>query len=238
MFLDLLNFGPDGWGKILLSAVATTVSLTLVVMVIGAFFGSIITFAKLSSVKFFRILGELYSIIFRGLPELLIIYLFYFGSMNIASSLGRYWGSDGVISIPAFLVGALAVGLISGSYQTEVFRAAYFSVSRGELEAGRSIGMSRWVVFHRILIPQILRFALPGLGNVWQMSLKDSSLVSVIGIVEIIRATTIASSSTDLYFQFYITGACLYLVITLASNQLFYRLEARVARSFRQLLTR
>ena len=123
--------------------------------------------------------------------------------------------------MPSFAAGALAVGVISGAYQAEVFRAAYLAISRGELEAAVSVGMGRWLMFRRIIAPQVLRFALPGLGNLWQVALKDSSLISVTGLTELMRVSQIGAGSTHRPFAFYLGGMALYLVMTLVSGRLF-----------------
>jgi len=111
-------------------------------------------------------------------------------------------------------------------------------VSKGELEAARSIGMPRAMVLRRILVPQVLRFALPGIGNVWQLSLKDSALISVTGLAELLRTSQIAASSTHQYFVFFVAGGALYLVMTGLSNRVFNRAEAIVGRSFRRNFAR
>ncbi len=163
-----------------------------------------------------------------------MIYLFYFGGASVVSAVGHWFGAEGYIDVPPFLVGALAVGLISGSYQAEVFRGAYLAVAKGELEAALAIGMSTAMRFRRVLVPQVMRYALPGLGNVLQMSLKDSALISVIGLVELMRASQVAAGSTRQYFTFYIVGAVIYLLLTSLSGRLFSFAEARVRRTQRR----
>jgi octopine/nopaline transport system permease protein len=119
-----------------------------------------------------------------------------------------------------------------------VYRSAVLAVSKGELEAARSIGMPTMTMARRILIPQVLRFALPGIGNVWQLSLKDSALISVTGLAELLRASQIAASSTHQYFLFFVVGGALYLVMTGISNRVFNRAEAHVGKSFRRNFAR
>jgi len=232
--LQLLSFGDNGWGMALLKAAGMTVVLTLAALLVGAVFGSLVAAAKLSRKRTLRWLGDLYSILFRGIPELLIIYLFYFGGATVVSAVGHWFGAEGYIDMPPFLVGAIAVGLISGSYQAEVFRGAYLAVAKGELEAALAIGMPKALRIRRVLIPQILRYALPGLGNVMQMSLKDSALISVIGLVELMRASQVAAGSTRQYFTFYIVGGVIYLILTGLSGRLFHMAEARVRRTQRR----
>ncbi|WP_397449778.1 ABC transporter permease [Pseudomonas sp. NA-150] len=232
--LQMLSFGETGWGMALLQATLTTLLLTLAALLIGAAIGSVIAAAKLSRRRSLRSLGELYSILFRGIPELLVIYLFYFGGATVVSAVGHWFGAEGYIDVPPFLVGAIAVGLISASYQAEVYRGAFIAVPKGELEAALAIGMTKAMRIRRVLIPQIMRYALPGLGNVMQMSLKDSALISVIGLVELMRASQVAAGSTRQYFTFYIIGGALYLLLTGLSGRVFNMAEARVRRTQRR----
>ncbi|MDB6141149.1 MAG: Amino acid transporter inner rane protein [Pseudomonas sp.] len=232
--LQMLSFGETGWGMALLKAAATTLLLTLAALLIGAVIGGVIAAAKLSRRRALRGLGDLYSILFRGIPELLVIYLFYFGGATVVSAVGHWFGAEGYIDVPPFLVGAIAVGLISASYQAEVYRGAFIAVPKGELEAALAIGMSKAMRIRRVLIPQIMRYALPGLGNVMQMSLKDSALISVIGLVELMRASQVAAGSTRQYFTFYIVGGALYLILTGLSGRIFNMAEARVRRTQRR----
>lgn len=231
--LELLGFGDDGWGGVLLLAASMTIAVTLTALAIGALIGTLITAAKLSGVRIFRIAGDLYTTVFRGVPELLVIYLFYFGGSTFVTSVGHWFGATGFIGVPPFLIGSLAVGMISGAYQAEVYRAAVLAVSRGELEAARAVGMPASLMMRRILIPQVIRFALPGIGNVWQLSLKDSALISVTGLAELLRTSQVAAGSTHQYFLFFIVGGTLYMVMTMISNRVFNHAEARVGRTFR-----
>lgn len=236
--LEMLGFGTDGWGGVLLLAALMTVALTLAALAVGAAIGAVIAAAKLSRHRSARLLGELYTTVFRGVPELLVIYLFYFGGSTLVTAVGRWFGADGFIGVPPFVIGALAVGMISGAYQAEVYRAAVLAVAKGELEAARSIGMPRSMVLRRILVPQVLRFALPGIGNVWQLSLKDSALISVTGLAELLRTSQVAANSTHQYFLFFVAGGALYLLMTALSNRVFNRAEALVGRSFRRNFAR
>jgi octopine/nopaline transport system permease protein len=120
--------------------------------------------------------------------------------------------------------------VISGGYQTEILRGAYLTLPKGQLEAARVIGMSRLLMLRRIIIPQITRLALPAMGNVWQTIIKESALVSVTGLVEIVRQLNIASGSTHRPFDFYITGAFIYLALSLITDNLFRGAERVLAR--------
>lgn len=227
-----LGFGDNGWGGLILNAALTTLLLSLAAMLVGAVAGSGVAAVRLSPRRQLRWLGDGYSVIFRGIPELLIIYLFYFGGSGLITQIGRMFGAEGFIEVPPFLIGALAIGLISASYQAEVFRAARLALNSGEIEAAQAIGMSRWRVLQRIVVPQVVRYALPGLSNVWQMSLKDSALISVTGIVELMRASQVAAGSTRQYFSFYLIGGTCYLVLTVLSNSAFKKAEKRLGRAY------
>ncbi len=231
--IQLLGFGTGGWGATLLVAAVITLLVTLTALAIGAVFGSIVAAAKLSNNLPAVFLGNLYTTVFRGIPELLVIYLVYFGGSSGVTALGHLIGIEGFIGMPTFLSGALAVGVISGAYQAEVYRGAFLAVAKGEIEAARAVGMNTAMRFRRIIMPQVLRYALPGIGNVWQLSLKDSALISVTGLVELMRASEVAAGSTRSYFVFYVAGGALYLILTLCSNRVFDRAEAGVNKSFK-----
>ena len=178
--------------------------------------------------------GQAYAALFRGLPELLVVYLVYFGTSTLLTETAHAVGYEGFVGVPSFAAGALAVGVISGAYQAEVFRASYLAIARGELEAAVSVGMSRTLMFRRIIAPQVLRFALPGLGNLWQVALKDSSLISVTGLTELMRVSQVGAGSTHRPFAFYLGGAALYLVMTVVTTRFFDVAEARATRGMRR----
>ncbi|TDW32717.1 amino acid ABC transporter membrane protein 1 (PAAT family) [Rhizobium azibense] len=229
--LELIGFGSTGWGALLLLGAATTLAVTATALAIGALLGTIVAGAKLSSNWLLSAIGGLYTTVFRGVPELLIIYLIYFGGSSAMTAIGTAMGYEGFLGLPSFAAGALAVGIISGAYQAEVFRGAYLAISKGELEAASAIGMHRGLRFRRIIMPQVLRFAIPGLGNVWQLSLKDSALVSVTGLAELMRTSQVAAGSTRQYFLFFIVGGALYLILTSLSDRVFNGAERRTNRS-------
>ncbi len=234
-YFELMGFGPKGWGWPMLMAAGMTVAVASCGFLAGSVIGSLIAWAKLSRSIVARVFGDGYTTILRGIPDLLVIYLFYFGGSALLSGIGQlFGGSGGFIGVPAFAVGALAIGVISAAYQAEVFRGAYTALARGELEAARSVGMHTMLMFRRIIAPQVLRYAIPGLGNVWQLALKESALISVTGLVELLRQSQIGSGSTYKPFYFYLTAALLYLVITTVSTWGFQRAEDYSMRGLRR----
>ena len=232
---DALGFGPHGWGAALLWGALMTLAVATVGLLIGAAIGAGVASAKVSGSRLGGLLGDAYAAIFRGVPELLVVYFVYFGSSALLTAAGHALGFEGFIGVPAFLAGALAVGVISGAYQAELYRGAYLAIPKGELEAARACGMGPWLMFRRIVAPQVVRFALPGLNNLWQVALKDSSLISVTGLTELMRASQVAAGSTRQPFTFYLAGGVLYLVLTVFSNRLFETAERRAARGMKRL---
>lgn len=232
--LDALGFGPRGWGPALLEGALMTLMVATVALLIGAAIGAFVASAKLSGTRLGAAAGDAYAAIFRGVPELLVVYFVYFGSSALLTGLGRAFGHEGFLGVPPFLAGALAVGVISGAYQAELYRGAYLAIPKGELEAARACGMGPLLMFRRIVAPQVVRFALPGLNNLWQVALKDSSLISVTGLTELMRASQVAAGSTRQPFTFYLAGGALYLLLTVFSNQVFDLAERRAGRSLRR----
>ena len=232
--LELISFGPDGWGKALLAGAWMTVLVALAGYSSGAVIGSFGAWAKISGGRSVRIAADTYTTVLRGIPDLLVIYLFYFGSSAVLTPLGRLFGATGFISLPGFLAGALAIGVVSGAYHTEVFRGAYRAVSRGEIEAAVACGMAPFLRLRRIIAPLVLRYALPGLGNVWQLVLKETALISVTGLVEILRQAQIGAGSTRQPFTFFFIAAILYLVISSVSGWGLRAAETRFTRGLRR----
>ncbi len=225
MELELLALGDNGWGDEMLRATLVTLMVSLSAMGIGLIISIFGTISKLSKKVYVRILADIYTTVIRGIPELLVIYLLFFGGSNAVMGLAKLFGYYGYIELNAFVIGSFAVGAISGAYSTEVMRGAFLSVPLGQIDAAKSVGMNKLLIFTRIITPQVLRYALPGLGNVWQLTLKDTALIMVTGLVEIMRQAHVASGSTYSPFTFYVAAACLYLILTTFSNIIFNRLE-------------
>lgn len=233
-FLDLIGNGPDGWGPALAAGALMTILIALAGYAIGMVFGALGAWAKIAGGPIARSVAGTYTTVLRGIPDLLVIYLFYFGGSTVISAIGHLFGASGFISFPGFLAGALAVGVTSGAQQTEVFRGAYKAVHSGELEAAIACGMSPFLRFRRIIAPLTLRYALPGMGNVWQIVLKESALVSITGVVELLRQSQIGAGSTGRPFDFYFIAAMIYLAISTLSGALLQFGEKRFTRGVRR----
>ena len=142
------------------------------------------------------------------------------------------FGYNDYIEINAFMTGAFAIGIISGAYSTEVFRGAILSIDKGQFEASKVLGIKKHIQFFKVVLPQMLRLAIPNLSNVWQITLKDTSLISVTGLVEIMRQSYIAAGSTRDPLFFYSFAAVLYLLLTFLSMKLINKLEVKYSRGY------
>ena len=230
--MELLTFGDTGWGDELFRATLMTIAVSITAMLIGFSFAAIFTPLKLSKFKTLNLIANIYTTVIRGVPELLVIYLFFFGGSGAIMFVASMFGYNEYIEINAFLTGSFAIGIISGAYSTEVFRGAIQSIDKGQFEAAKVLGLSKFKQFYKIILPQMLRLAIPNLSNVWQITLKDTSLISVTGLVEIMRQSYIAAGSTRDPLFFYSCAAVLYLLLTYISMKLINKLEARYSRGY------
>ena len=230
--MDLLAFGKTGWGDELFYATLMTIAVSITAMLIGFVFAAVFTPLKLSKHKSLNLIGNFYTTVIRGVPELLVIYLFFFGGSSAIMYVASIFGYFEYIEINAFTTGSLAIGIISGAYSTEVFRGAIQSIDKGQFEAAKVLGISKFGQFYKIIMPQMLRLAIANLSNVWQITLKDTSLISVTGLVEIMRQSYVAAGSTRDPLFFYSVAALLYLFLTFISMKLINRLELKYSKGY------
>jgi polar amino acid transport system permease protein len=215
--LTLLGFGPTGWGDEILAGVLVTVSLSLATLPIGLVAGFLLALGKQSHDRLLNLSANIYTTIFRGLPELLTLFLVYFG---LNSALRSLTGATGLpdIALSSFVSGMLALGLVFSAFASEVFLSAFRAIPRGQTEGGMALGLNRWRVMILVIVPQLIRIALPGLSNLWMNLLKDTALVSVIGLADILRQAGIAARVSREPFLFFGVAILLYLVLTIVSS--------------------
>ena len=230
--MELLAFGDTGWGDELFRATLMTIAVSITAMLIGFSFAAIFTPLKLSKYKPLKLIANVYTTVIRGVPELLVIYLFFFGGSGAIMFVASMFGYNEYIEINAFVTGSFAIGIISGAYSTEVFRGAIQAIDKGQFEAAKVLGFNKFKQFYKIILPQMLRLAIPNLSNVWQITLKDTSLISVTGLVEIMRQSYIAAGSTRDPLFFYSFAAILYLLLTFLSMKLINKLEVKYSRGY------
>ncbi|MES2818713.1 MAG: ABC transporter permease [Pseudomonadota bacterium] len=226
MTLDLYGFGPA-----LAAGTLMTIKLALCALSLGLVLGLLGALAKTSPHKPLQWLGGTYSTLVRGIPELLWVLLIYFGTVNLMRNLGEWLGIPG-LELNAFAAGTIALGLCFGAYATEVFRGAILAIPRGHREAGQALGLSKARIFWRLILPQMWRIALPGLGNLFMILMKDTALVSVIGLDELMRRSQIAVTSSKEPFTFFLVAAFIYLGLTVIAMIGMHFLEKRAGRGF------
>ncbi|MDX8468479.1 ABC transporter permease subunit [Mesorhizobium sp. VK23B] len=222
-----------GWSLALLHGAGITILIGLLGVVIGLATAIPLAILRWRRVPVLSQLVDVYSIVIRGVPGLLVIYLLFFGSVDWVQKIASAFGyADSAENAYPFIVGIIAIAAISCAYSIEVIRGALQAVPDGLLEAARSLSLSPPVTFLRVTLPLALRLALGGINNVWQMTIKDTSLVSVVGMQELMRAAAVAAGITRSPLLFYCLAAAMFFAITAASQVLFDRAERHFNRGF------
>lgn len=228
-FIDLLAWGDSGWSDDLLRGLVVTVEISIGAYLTGLLIGGFVAWVKLSGPRWAVIIANGYSTICRAVPEiLLIIILFYAGQAALNELLASAGFTD--VAVSGFAAAVVVLGLVQGAYASEIIRGAVLAIPRGQIEAARAYGFGGFALFRRITLPAIVPFALPGLANLWMIIMKDSTLISVVGYNELLFTAKQAAGSTKYYFSFYLLIGVIYYALTLISNVLIARLEARVRR--------
>jgi len=231
--LGLASFSLKGFGPLLLEGTWMTIKLSLLSLLLSIVLGLIGAGAKLSSAAVLRVPAQLYTTLIRGVPDLVLMLLIFYSLQTWLSQLTDAMGWD-YIEIDAFSAGVVTLGFIYGAYFTETFRGAILSVPRGQVEAATAYGLSRGQRFRFVVFPQMMRYALPGIGNNWQVLLKATALVSIIGLADLVKAAQDAGKSTYQLFYFLVLAALIYLLITSASNVALRWAERRYAAGSRE----
>jgi len=217
----------QGYGPSIIQGTILTIELCLASLVISMVLGIITALAKLSDSRLLNIAAQSYTTIIRGIPDLVLMLLIFFGGQVFINQIGPMVGYDEYIDINPFIAGVSTIGFIFGAYMAETFRGAILAVPEGQLEAGYSYGMSRFKVFVRILLPQMIRHAIPGFGNNWLVLMKTTALVSIIGLNDMVRMASLAAGATRRPFTFYLVVAINYLILTSVSIQILNWLDKK-----------
>ena len=214
----LLSWGPEGWLDDIFYGVFITVSLAVATLPVGLAIGFFVALAKQSQEPMLRLAGNIYTTIFRGLPELLTLFLVYYGVQIGLQNLVRLVQPGATIEVNSFVSGMVALGVVFSSYASEVFLSAFRAVPRGQYEGGYSIGLTGGQTMRLVVLPQLIRIALPGLANLWLILLKDTALVSAIGLSDILRQSGVAARVTREAFLFFGVAALIYLALAIISS--------------------
>lgn len=232
--LEMFAFGDAGWGDQLLQGLLVTIQLAITALPVGLLLGFLAAGAALSPQGWLRAVGTGYTTIMRGLPELLTLFVVYNGLGLLLNAVVSWWNPEARLELSSFVAGVIALGLVFGAFAGEVLRGAFQSLSKGQIEAGKAVGMRPSQVFSRIMLPQVWRFALPGLGNLWINLLKDTALVSVIALDDLMRMTQVAVRSTKQPFTFFLAACLIYWAMCVISEIVLAQLEKRANRGVRR----
>jgi His/Glu/Gln/Arg/opine family amino acid ABC transporter permease subunit len=224
----------QGYGWMLWAGLKITLMVGICSLVLAMLMGLIGAWGKLSRNKVANVTAATYTTVIRGIPELILLLIIFYGTPTLVQGIAEDLGYDIIVDFNPFISGVLTLGFIYGAFATEVFRGAFLAIPKGQIEAAQACGMSRFLAFRRILLPQMWRFALPGLGNVWMVLIKATTLVSVIQLDELMRMSYIAMGATKLPFTFFFFAALLYLGITVISLMGQQRIEAWANRGVRR----
>lgn len=233
--LELFAFGDTGWGDELLKGFGVTVALAVVTLPVGILLGFLIALASMSKNATLRAFGIGYTTVFRGIPELLTLFTVYNGAALVLNRLAKMANPDaGFVELSPFVAGVVSLSLVFGAFAAEVLRGAFQALDKGQIEAGLAVGMTRSDVFRRVKLPQVWRFALPGLGNLWVNLVKDTALVSIISLDDLMRMTQVAVGFTKKPFTFFLAACLAYWAVCALSEVVAAKLETRANRGVRR----
>ncbi|EII3002577.1 ABC transporter permease [Vibrio cholerae] len=236
----------QGYEASILKGALLTIEVAVLSLLLAMLLGMLGALAKMAPYRWARAIATLYTTIIRGIPDLVLMMLIFFGGQILLNN-GLSWFNEFInqwltardpnhewvaylpdyVDISPFVAGVLTIGFIFGAYMAETFRGAILAVDKGELEAAKAYGMSAAMSFRRILLPQMIRHAIPGFGNNWLVLLKTTALVSIIGLEDMVRISSLAAGSTKMPFTFYMAVGIIFLFFTSVSTGLLKLLERK-----------
>jgi polar amino acid transport system permease protein len=217
-YLTLLSWGPQGWLDDIASGVFITVALALCTLPFGLALGFLIALAKQAEEPLLRTAGNIYTTIFRGMPELLTLFMIFFGVQLGLQAAAQYFIPGATVNVNSFVAGMIALGVVFSSYASEVFLSAFRAIPKGQYEGGYAVGLPYGKTMRLVILPQLIRISLPGLSNLWLILLKDTALVSAIGLSDLTRKAYEASRVSKEPFLFFSVACLIYLVLAIISS--------------------
>lgn len=236
-----MMFDLHGYGATILEGARLTLAAAVTSALLAVLIGIGVAMMRISGGRFANGAALAYTTVIRGIPDLVLMLLIFYGGQIMVNDLiarvdvwieARGGEPVGYLDINPFIAGVITLGVIYGAYMAETFRGAILAVPHGQLESARAFGMTGFQVFRRILVPQAVRHALPGITNNWLVLLKSTALLSVIGLDDMVRKAQYAVGATKLPFTFYLFVAILFLVFTSLSLLVLRTLEARAQRPY------
>ncbi len=220
-------FGLDSYTGIIVGGLQQTLLVGISAMVLALIIGISAALAKRSSILILKYIISFYTATIRGIPELILLLMFFYGLPTLVQDVALGLGYDIILNFNPFVAGIFTLAFIYGAFSTEVFRGALDSVPKGQIEAARAMGMTHSQTFFRVQLPQLIRFAIPGISNVWMLLIKATALVSIIQLDDVMRMSKVAANATQKPFTVYLFAAFIYLLITLLSSFLQKYMEKR-----------
>lgn len=214
---------------LLASGAMVTLALALLSFGLATLLGACAALGKLGGNRFVQALVMVYTTLIRGVPDLVLLLLVYFGGQRLLNTLLGALGL-GPTSVSPFLAGVLAIGFIYGAYLSETFRGAFMTIPRGQTEAAMALGLRGFALHWTVTLPQMIRFALPGYANTFQVLVKSTAVVSVIGLGDLVGLANDAGKTVREPFVFFSAVMLFYLCLTWASTHIFDYFEKRFAR--------
>lgn len=236
-WLALLAFGDTGWGDELLYGLGITLSLALATFPIAILLSFLIHWAKVSRHRSVRIAAQTYTTVFKTLPEILTLLILYYQSQALLNWVTGWIVPGSTLSVSPFLAGLIALSFVISAYGSEVVRASLNAIGRGQTEAAQALGLSPFNTFRKVILPQLWRHAIPGFGNLWVILLKDTSLVSIIALSDLVHVATIAINTTREPFFFYLIIGTIYVLLVALSTRLQKTMERRASKGIEQMET-
>lgn len=226
---QLLQPGPEGWGDEIMAGAWLTIRLAVATLPFGLVIGFLVALARNSDSRVLQALGGAFTTVFRGLPELLTLFIIYYGGqILLQKAVGLF--TDAYVEVNGFVAGMVALGVVFAAFSSEVFLAALRAISKGQIEGAHALGLNRFQTLRLVIFPQLWRYALPGIANLWLVLLKDTSLVSVIALNDLLRMTNVVVGATKEPFFFYAVACSIYLLFSIISSFGITWIERRAAR--------
>ncbi len=224
-YLEYLSYGDAGWGDQLLAGMLVTVSLFLATLPFGLALGFLIALAKRSKARPLRFFATVFTTVFRGVPELLMLLIIFYGGQIVLQQMVDLVVDDVVVDLNAFVAGMISLGLVFSAFASETFVSALNAVSQGQAEAARALGLGRIRTMQKVVFPQVMRHALPGISNLSLILQKETALVSILALDEFLRQTQIAVGATKEPLFFYALACGAYVLLAFLTSIVINRVD-------------
>lgn len=227
----MLSYLEQGWGHQFVNAFGMSFSIAVISFIFSIIIGINATLLATSRIRFAAAIVKFYTYLFRSLPGILLLLLIFYTADSLIQSLLQFLTETTDVNVSPVVPAVLSTSIVLGAYATELFKAGWADITAGQHEAGRALGFTRFQSLALIILPQIYRKVLPHLGSLWLISMKETALLSIIGIPDIVRIASLGARSTGAPFTFYGIAITIFIAFAFASSRVFSYLEGRSHRS-------